>query len=47
MVAVVSLAAGCASSTHSTAGGRDYYAQAAYADSVTCCVQSHPGNPEA
>ena len=46
-LALCALALGCAGPTYSAAGRRDAYAQATCTDSVTCCVQRHPGNPEA
>ena len=44
---VAALTLSCSSPAHSTASRRDFYAQATCTDSVTCCVQRHPGNPEA
>jgi hypothetical protein len=46
-LAIAALALGCSSSAHSTASRRDYYAQATCTDTVSCCVQRNPGNPEA
>ena len=46
-LALAALVLGCSSSAHSRASRRDYYAQTTCADSVSCCVQRNPGNPEA
>ena len=46
-LALAALALGCSGSAHSPASRRDYYVQATCADSVSCCVQRNPGNPEA
>nr|WP_223782036.1 hypothetical protein [Myxococcus sp. AS-1-15] len=40
------LTPGCSGSAHSSAR-RDYYAQAACTDTVSCCLQKSRGNPEA
>ncbi|MCE9671063.1 hypothetical protein LY474_24945 [Myxococcus stipitatus] len=45
-LSVAVLALGCASS-HPAVAKRDQYAQATCTDSLTCCVQRNPGNPEA
>jgi hypothetical protein len=47
VVAVAALALGCSSSAHSTASRPISYAQATCMDTETCCLQRHPGNPEA